>query len=54
MDRLTNEVGEGLTTNRYVRFQYLIGFTTTSVSKVAGLYLSQNQYTRLRNFLDTS
>jgi len=54
MDRLINEVGEGMTTNRYVSFQYLIGFVTTSVNEVADSYLSHNQYTRPRKFLNTS
>jgi hypothetical protein len=54
MDRLKNEVGEGLTTNRYVRFQYLIGFVATSLIEAAGSYLSHNQYIRSRKFLNTS
>ncbi len=54
MGRLINEVGEGLTTSRYVSFQYLIGFVTTSVNEVTDSYLSHNQYSRLRKVLDTS
>lgn len=54
MDRLINKVGEGLTINRYVSFQYLIGFMTTSISKAAESYLSRNQYIRLEKLLNTS
>jgi|GEM_PF-865333 len=50
MDCLINEVGEELTTNRYVRFQYLIGFVPTSMIEAVGFYLSHNQYIRSRNF----
>jgi hypothetical protein len=54
MDRLKNEVGEGLTTNRYVRFQYLIGFMATSMIESAGIDPSHKQYIRSRVLLNTS
>lgn len=54
MDCLINEEGEGLTINRYVSFQYLIGFVATSMIEAVESYLSHNQYIRSRNFLNTS
>ncbi len=54
MDRLKNEVGEGLTINRYVRFQCLVGFVPTSMIEAVGSYLSHGQYIISRKFFNTS
>lgn len=54
MDCRIKKVGEGLTSNRYVSFQYLIGFTTASMIKAAKSYLSHNQYSRSKKILSTS
>jgi hypothetical protein len=54
MDRLKNDVGEGLTTNRYVRFQCLVGFVPTSMIEAVGFYLSHAQCIISREFFNTS
>jgi hypothetical protein len=54
MDRRIKKVGEGLTINRYVSFQYLVGFETASMSKAAKSSLSHNQYSRSKKILNTS